>query len=90
MKLYPPPAGRHPWLAEVARRVLALFGWHVRFDGLPGPKGVAIVYPHTSNWDFVIGLLAKWSTNSMPPSAVRAGSAAPARTEHEAVSAAGG
>jgi len=32
----------------------------VRFDGLPGPRGIAIVYPHTSNWDFVIGLLAKW------------------------------
>ena len=61
MTLYPPPAGGHPWLAAFARRLLALFGWHVRFDGLPGPKGVAIVYPHTSNWDFVIGLLAKWS-----------------------------
>jgi 1-acyl-sn-glycerol-3-phosphate acyltransferase len=24
---------------------------------------VAIVYPHTSNWDFVIGLLAKWALN---------------------------
>ena len=22
---------------------------------------MAIVYPHTSNWDFVIGLLAKWT-----------------------------
>ena len=38
-----------------------MFGWTVRFDGLPGPRGIAIVYPHTSNWDFVIGLLAKWS-----------------------------
>jgi len=36
-------------------------GWKVLFDGLPGPKGIAIVYPHTSNWDFVIGLLAKWA-----------------------------
>ncbi len=35
-------------------------GWRVCFEGLPGPKGIAIVYPHTSNWDFVIGLLAKW------------------------------
>jgi 1-acyl-sn-glycerol-3-phosphate acyltransferase len=41
--------------------LLALFGWHVRFDGLPGPKGIAIVYPHTSNWDFILGLLAKWT-----------------------------
>ena len=33
----------------------------MRFDGLPGPKGIAILYPHTSNWDFVLGQLAKWS-----------------------------
>jgi 1-acyl-sn-glycerol-3-phosphate acyltransferase len=52
---------RHPWLARVARGALALAGWQVRFDGLPGPKGIAIVYPHTSNWDFIIGLLAKWA-----------------------------
>jgi 1-acyl-sn-glycerol-3-phosphate acyltransferase len=57
----PLPPIRHPWVSNCARRVLALFGWHVRFDGLPGPKGVAIVYPHTSNWDFIIGLLAKWT-----------------------------
>lgn len=56
-----PPGSRHPWLARFARSLLACFGWRVRFDGLPGPKGVAIVYPHTSNWDFVIGLLAKWA-----------------------------
>ena len=33
----------------------------MRFDGLPGPKGIAIFYPHTSSWDFVLGLVAKWS-----------------------------
>jgi 1-acyl-sn-glycerol-3-phosphate acyltransferase len=55
-----PPPG-HPWLARSARWLLAIFGWKVQFDGLPGPRGIAIVYPHTSNWDFVIGLLAKWS-----------------------------
>ena len=52
---------RHPWLRASARALLALFGWQVRFDGLPGPKGIAIVYPHTSNWDFILGLLAKWT-----------------------------
>lgn len=60
-QLVQPPEGDHRWLAGIARRLLALFGWRVRFDGLPGPKGVAIVYPHTSNWDFIIGLLAKWT-----------------------------
>jgi 1-acyl-sn-glycerol-3-phosphate acyltransferase len=28
---------------------------------LPGKRGVIIAYPHTSNWDFVVGILAKWS-----------------------------
>jgi len=44
-----------------ALRTLALFGWRVNFAPLPGPRGVVIVYPHTSNWDFPIGLLAKWA-----------------------------
>ena len=44
-----------------AVRVLALFGWRVNFAPLPGPRGVVIVYPHTSNWDFMIGLFAKWA-----------------------------
>lgn len=36
-------------------------GW--RFAGeLPNlPKFVAIVAPHTSNWDFIVGLAAKWA-----------------------------
>ena len=57
----PLPGSRHPGVARFARAVLAVFDWRVRFDGLPGPKGIAIVYPHTSNWDFIIGLLAKWA-----------------------------
>jgi 1-acyl-sn-glycerol-3-phosphate acyltransferase len=44
-----------------ALRLLALFGWQVNFAPLPGPRGVVIFYPHTSNWDFVIGILAKWA-----------------------------
>ena len=48
-------------LANAARLLLRAFGWTVDFDGLPGPRGVLIVYPHTSNWDFILGLLAKWT-----------------------------
>ncbi|PWF43384.1 1-acyl-sn-glycerol-3-phosphate acyltransferase [Massilia glaciei] len=44
-----------------ALRVLRLFGWRVRFKPLPGPRGVAVVYPHTSNWDFFLGLFGKWA-----------------------------
>jgi 1-acyl-sn-glycerol-3-phosphate acyltransferase len=40
--------------------ILTRFGWRVNFAPLPGRHGVVIVYPHTSNWDFIIGLLEKW------------------------------
>ncbi len=46
---------------RLALRLLQLFGWKVRYKPLPGKHGVAIVYPHTSNWDFVVGLLGKWA-----------------------------
>lgn len=45
----------------LARWVLALWGWKVRFEGLPALQGVLAVYPHTSNWDFIVAMLAKWS-----------------------------
>lgn len=46
---------------RVALRVLQRLGWTLRYKPLPGPHGVIIVYPHTSNWDVVIGLLGKWA-----------------------------
>ncbi|NCT81719.1 MAG: hypothetical protein GXC94_01115 [Comamonadaceae bacterium] len=45
----------------MARGLLRLFGWTVDAPGLPAEQGVILVYPHTSNWDFVVGLLAKWA-----------------------------
>jgi 1-acyl-sn-glycerol-3-phosphate acyltransferase len=47
--------------SALATALLRAAGWRVAFDGLPSRQGVVIVYPHTSNWDFVVGLLAKWS-----------------------------
>ncbi|MCK6426565.1 MAG: 1-acyl-sn-glycerol-3-phosphate acyltransferase [Burkholderiaceae bacterium] len=44
-----------------AGRLLRLVGWRIEFDGLPARQGVIAVYPHTSNWDFPIGLLTKWA-----------------------------
>jgi 1-acyl-sn-glycerol-3-phosphate acyltransferase len=55
------PAALPTWGQRTALRLLNLFGWKVRYKPLPGPHGIAVVYPHTSNWDFFIGLLAKWS-----------------------------
>ena len=48
-------------MRALARAVLRLAGWRVVYAGVPAPHGVLIVYPHTSNWDFIIGLMAKWS-----------------------------
>jgi 1-acyl-sn-glycerol-3-phosphate acyltransferase len=47
--------------SALARWLLSVAGWRVEFDGLPARQGVVIVYPHTSNWDFAVGLLAKWA-----------------------------
>ena len=47
--------------SRLARRVLRLLGWQLLFDGLPTRQGVIVVYPHTSNWDFPVALLAKWA-----------------------------
>ena len=47
--------------SRVARALMRLCGWRVQFDGLPAAQGVLAVYPHTSNWDFVWALLAKWA-----------------------------
>jgi 1-acyl-sn-glycerol-3-phosphate acyltransferase len=55
---------RHPVTfkgSRLARWILKMLGWRVDFEGFPTRQGVAIVYPHTSNWDFPIGMLAKWA-----------------------------
>lgn len=59
-----PPVGDQPprrgnfISSAIARALMLLTGW--RFEGtLPNlPKFVLIVAPHTSNWDFPIGLMA--------------------------------
>ena len=45
-------------LRIAARALLALLGWRVEGEIPNLPRCVVIVAPHTSNWDFVIGLLA--------------------------------
>jgi 1-acyl-sn-glycerol-3-phosphate acyltransferase len=52
-------------VSKAARWLLGLFGWKVIYVPPPGPKAVIIVYPHTSNWDFPIGILAR-STIRLP------------------------
>jgi 1-acyl-sn-glycerol-3-phosphate acyltransferase len=43
----------------LGRWALALAGWHVDGDIPDLPKLVIIAAPHTSNWDFVVGIAAK-------------------------------
>ena len=44
-----------PW----AQRILGWFGWRAEITTPPAPRCVVIMYPHTSNWDFILGLLAR-------------------------------
>lgn len=44
-----------------ARRLLALGGWRVEGNLPDLPRFVVIAAPHTSNWDFPIGMLAMLS-----------------------------
>ncbi|MCD2516427.1 1-acyl-sn-glycerol-3-phosphate acyltransferase [Massilia sp. G4R7] len=55
------PSALPTWSQRTALRLLNLAGWTLRYKPLPGPHGIAVVYPHTSNWDFPIGLLGKWA-----------------------------
>lgn len=45
--------------ARISAAMMALTGWRLVYVSPPGPKSVIIVYPHTSNWDFPVGLLAR-------------------------------
>jgi 1-acyl-sn-glycerol-3-phosphate acyltransferase len=51
------PQPQSSWLRRSALRLLGLFGWKTSLVWPPEPRGVIVVYPHTSNWDFPIGVL---------------------------------
>jgi 1-acyl-sn-glycerol-3-phosphate acyltransferase len=55
------PRRGNAFTRTVARGLMRLTGW--RFDGIfPDlPKMVVIVAPHTSNWDFFVGLMAMFA-----------------------------
>jgi 1-acyl-sn-glycerol-3-phosphate acyltransferase len=54
-----PRPGPPTWIQRGAARLLALAGWRVEVTWPPVPRCVIIVYPHTSNWDFAVGYLAR-------------------------------
>jgi 1-acyl-sn-glycerol-3-phosphate acyltransferase len=55
------PQTHHPWLRALGLFILRRAGWEFAGQMPNIPKFVAIVAPHTSNWDFPIGLAAKWA-----------------------------
>ena len=46
-----------------ARALLALLGWRAVLQPPPGPKAVIAFYPHTSNWDFLFGMLGRYAVD---------------------------
>lgn len=55
-------ARRHnPLLRTAGRLALRLFGWRVTGQVPAAPRFVAIVAPHTSNWDFVVGVFVMFA-----------------------------
>jgi len=47
----------------ISKMLLKLFGWELDvYPDLP-KKCVLISYPHTSNWDFILGMLVKWASD---------------------------
>jgi 1-acyl-sn-glycerol-3-phosphate acyltransferase len=57
-----PPSFRSSTTQRVAAALLRLAGWRMAYRTPPAPKGVIIVYPHTSNWDFIVGMLYRIGT----------------------------
>lgn len=57
-------------LGWIALFLLTLMGWKTNIDldlFFRGHKRIVLVYPHTSNWDFIIMVLYRWALPSSYP-----------------------
>lgn len=52
--------GFHPF-SRLCNALLRLVGWRVLWQPAPVPKAIIMVYPHTSNWDFILGILFRFA-----------------------------
>ena len=52
--------GNYGPLSRMAAWAVRLAGWRIEVAEPMPEKCVIVMYPHTSNWDFVFGLLTKW------------------------------
>ncbi|MBS0393052.1 MAG: 1-acyl-sn-glycerol-3-phosphate acyltransferase [Proteobacteria bacterium] len=58
----PSPTGvPHRTTQRLAAVILRRCGWRSIYTPPRAAHGIIIVYPHTSNWDFIIGLLFKFA-----------------------------
>jgi 1-acyl-sn-glycerol-3-phosphate acyltransferase len=48
-------------MRAVGKGALRIMGWRIAGDIVDHPSYVAIVAPHTSNWDFVVGLAVRYA-----------------------------
>ena len=48
-------------MKSLSRKILSALGWTVHMDDPMTRRYVLVVAPHTSNWDFPLGLLAAWA-----------------------------
>ncbi len=55
-----PDSSRNP-LQALSRLILRLVGWTVEVNLPASPKYVLVGAFHTSNWDFILALLATWA-----------------------------
>ena len=56
--LLPFPVRRRKWAAWLLQRL----GWRLTMVPPPVPRCLVVVYPHTSNWDFPLGLLTRFAS----------------------------
>jgi 1-acyl-sn-glycerol-3-phosphate acyltransferase len=52
------PSRGNAFSRVVGRTLFNAMGWRIEGEFPPQPKLVVIVAPHTSNWDFIVGILA--------------------------------
>ena len=55
------PRTHGPLVAAFGRWMLTVAGWKIEGNFPDCPKMMLIVAPHTSNWDFLVGLMAKFA-----------------------------
>ena len=47
----------------ISKKLLSLFKWELDTSIELPKKCVVCIAPHTSNWDFIVGILFKYATN---------------------------